>query len=50
MGLIPLHGVAVAAALVVFERVGKRGCVATEREVVARVRRKHNRTAHVETV
>ena len=34
LGLIPLHGIAVAAALVVFESVGESGSVASEREVV----------------
>ena len=32
--LVPLHGIAVAAALVVFESVGESGGVASEREVV----------------
>ena len=33
-GLIPLHSVAVTAALVIFQRVGERCGVATEGEVV----------------
>ena len=36
--LIPLYSVAVSRTLVVFKRVCQRGCVASEREVVARVR------------
>ena len=47
---IPLHGVAVAAALVILQRVGERGGIAAEREIVARVRSEHHLAAHVETV
>ena len=47
---IPLHGVGITTALVVFERVGKRGGIATEREVIAGVWREHHLTAHVEAV
>ena len=48
--LIPLHGVAVAAALVVFERVSKCGGITAEREVVARVGSQHQLARHVEAV
>ena len=48
--LIPLHGVAVAAALVILKSIGERGGVTTEREVVARVGSEHHLTAHVEAV
>ena len=48
--LIPLHGIAVATALVILERVGECGGVAAEGEVVARVGSKHHGTTHVETV
>lgn len=47
---IPLHGVAVAAALVIFKRVGKRGGITSEREVIRCIRCQHHRAAHVETV
>ena len=47
---IPLHGVGITTALVVFERIGKRGGIATEREVIAGVWREHHLTAHVEAV
>lgn len=43
MFLIPLHSVAVSRALVIFERVGEGGCVASEREVVACVRSQNHR-------
>ena len=47
---IPLHGVAETASLVVFQCVGKCRGVASEREVIRRIRGKHHRTAHVEAV
>ena len=47
---VPLYRVAETAALVVFERIGKCGGVTSEREVVRRIRSKHDRTAHVEAV
>ena len=47
---IPLHGVGITTALVVFERIGKRGGIATEREVIAGVWREHHLTAHVEAM
>ena len=48
--LIPLHRIAVAASLVVFKGVGKRGGITAEREIVACVGSKHYGARHVETV
>ena len=48
--LIPLHGIAVATALVVFKGIGKRGGITTEGEVVAGVWGQNHRTTHAETV
>ena len=47
---IPLHGIAIAATLVVFKSIGEGGSIATEGEVVACVRREHHRARHVEAV
>ena len=49
-GLIPLHSIAVTAPLVILQRVGKRGGVASEGEVIARVWSQHHRATHVEAV
>ena len=48
--LIPLNAVAIAAALVVFQRIGERGGIATEREVIRGVGCKDDRATHVEAM
>lgn len=48
--LVPLHGIAVPTALVIFQSVSKGGGVTSERKVIARVGRKHHRTTHVEAM
>ena len=50
IGLIPLHGIAVATAFVVFQCIGECACIAAECEIVTCVRRKNDLTAHVEAV
>ena len=47
---IPLHCIAVAAAFIVFQRVGQGGSVGPEREIVAGIRGQHHGATHVETV
>lgn len=49
-GLIPLYRISLAATLVVFQGIGKRGGVAAEREIITGVWGKHNRARHIETM
>ena len=48
--LIPLHRIAIAASLVVFERIGERGGITAEREVIACVGRQHQLARHIEAM
>ena len=48
--LIPLYSIAIAASLVILQCVGKRGGVASEREVIACIWCEHHRARHVEAV
>ena len=49
-GLVPLHIVGVAWALVILESVGEGRCVTTEGEIITGVRCQYHRAWHVETV
>ena len=47
---IPLHGIAVAAAFIVFQCVCQGGSVGPKREIIAGIRGQHHGAAHVEAV
>ena len=48
--LIPLYGIGIATALVVFQRVGKCGSITPEREVITGIGCQHHLATHIEAM